>query len=177
MTREPQWYVVRTKPRREEYAQEQLLRRGVQTFLPRILEPLAAKPDPTIGPLFPGYLFAQIDLLAQYTSVIWAPGVRSFVAFGEVPAAVDPEVVTFLQERCGPEGILRVIPTFNDGDVVRVTRGPLGGLVGVVQGVGSGAQRVRVLMDLLQRRTQVSVPSRLLEHIDRERAPISMGAA
>ena len=32
-----QWYVVRSKPRREEYAQGQLVRRGVETFLPRIL--------------------------------------------------------------------------------------------------------------------------------------------
>jgi transcriptional antiterminator RfaH len=160
-----EWYVVRSKPRREEYAQDQLLRRGVETFLPRILEPLRGNVDPAVGPLFPGYLFARIDLLSQYNSVIWAPGVRSFVAFGDVPASVDPAVVEFLQERCGPEGVLRIMPRFQDGDVVRVTRGPLGGLVGVVQGHVSGQCRVRVLMELLRRRTQVSVPSQLLEHV------------
>ena len=40
MIGEREWYVVRSKPRREEYAQDQLLRRGVETFLPRIIEPL-----------------------------------------------------------------------------------------------------------------------------------------
>ena len=160
-----EWYVVRSKPRREEYAQDQLLRRGVETFLPRIVEPLRGHAEPVIGPLFPGYLFARVDLLSQYNSVIWAPGVRRFVAFGDVPAAVDPAVVEFLQERCGPEGVVRVVPTFHDGDLVRVTRGPLGGLVGVVQGQVSGQCRVRVLMELLRRRTQVSVPSQLLEHV------------
>jgi transcriptional antiterminator RfaH len=160
------WYAVRSKPRREQYAQEQLIRRGVETFLPRILEPLRGDDDPVVGPLFPGYLFARIDLLSQYTSVIWAPGVRGFVAFGDVPAAVDPAVIEFLQERCGEEGIVRIVPTFHDGDLVRVTRGPLGGLVGVVQGQVSGQCRVRVLMELLRRHTQVSVPMRLLEHVE-----------
>jgi transcriptional antiterminator RfaH len=159
------WYVVRSKPRREEYAQGQLLRRGVETFLPRILEPLRGHAEPVVGPLFPGYLFAHVDLLSQYNSVIWAPGVRSFVAFGDVPVALDPAVVTFLQDRCGPEGVVRMVTTFHDGDLVRVTRGPLGGLVGVVEGHVSGQARVRVLMELLRRRTQVSVPSQLLEHV------------
>jgi len=165
MMRRRQWYVVRSKPRREEYAQDQLLRRGVETFLPRIVEPLHGRAEPAAGPLFPGYLFARIDLLTQFNSVIWAPGVRNFVAFGDMPAALDPAVVEFLQERCGPEGVLRVVRTFHDGDVVRVTRGPLGGLVGIVQGRVSGPRRVRVLMELLRRRTQVSVPSQLLEHV------------
>jgi transcriptional antiterminator RfaH len=159
------WYVVRSKPRREQYAQGQLLRRGVETFLPRILEPLRGHAEPVVGPLFPGYLFARIDLLTQYNQVIWAPGVRNFVAFGDVPVALDTAVVEFLQERCGPEGVLRVVQTFHDGDLVRVTRGPLGGLVGIVQGHVSGQCRVRVLMELLRRRTQVSVPSQLLEHV------------
>ena len=159
-----QWYVVRSKPRREEYAQGQLLRRGVETFLPRIVEAVHER-EPVIGPLFPGYLFACVDLLAQYNSVIWAPGVRGFVAFGDTPAAVAPEVVDFLQERCGPGGVVRMLPTFHDGDMVRVIRGPLGGLVGIVQGRVSGQCRVRVLMELLRRRTQVSVPSQLLEHV------------
>ena len=161
-----QWYVVRSKPRREEYAQGHLLRRGVETFLPRIVEAVSGRSDPLIGPLFPGYLFARVDLLAQYNSVIWSPGVRGFVAFGEVPAAVAPEVVEFIQERCGPGGVVRVVPTFHDGDVVRVIRGPLGGLIGVVQGHVSGQCRVRVLMELLRQRTQVSVPSQLLEHVE-----------
>ena len=160
-----EWYVVRSKPRREEYAQGQLLRRGVETFLPRILEASGPRLEPTVGPLFPGYLFARIDLLSQYNSVIWAPGVRNFVAFGEVPAAMDPAVVSFLRERCGDEGVVRVVRTVQDGEVVRIVRCPLGGLVGVVQGEVSGQARVRVLMELLRRRTQVSVPVQIVEHV------------
>ena len=159
-----EWFVVRTKPKREGYAQEQLSRRGVDTFLPRILEPGRTTSEPIIGPLFPGYLFANISLATQYTRVIWAPGVRSLVAFGDVPSPVDSDVIHFLQERCGEEGIVRAIPSFEDGDAVRVKSGPLAGLVGVVQGQVSGRCRVRVLMELLRRRTHVTVPIQMLEH-------------
>jgi len=159
----PEWYVVRTKPRREAYAQGQLARRGVETFLPRILEMTRSGAEPVAGPLFPGYLFARVRLASQYTRVLWSPGVRGFVAFGDVPCPVDDEVVDFIQRRCGAEGIVRAAAAFQDGDVVRVRRGPLGGLLGVVQGQVSGQCRVRVLMEILRRRTQVSVPVELLE--------------
>ena len=59
----PEWYVVRSKPRREEYAQDQLVRRGVETFLPRIVEPGARAASRSSVRCFPGYLFARIDLL------------------------------------------------------------------------------------------------------------------
>ena len=165
MDEKREWYVVRIKPRREEYAQDQLVRRDVETFLPRILWPGRLRPEPMIGPLFPGYLFARIDLRMQFTTVIWTPGVHSLVVFGDTPDPVDADVIGFLQRRCGAEGILRVLPTFNEGDSVRVKYGPLGGLVGVVHGAMSGRCRVQVLMELLRRRTQVSVPMQLLEHV------------
>ena len=166
MTRDAQWYVVRSKPRREEFAQVQLIRRGVETFLPRIVEHRArSRVEPVIVPLFPGYLFARIDLVAQYTSVIWAPGVSSMVAFGDIPVPVEDEVIEFLQQRCEGRGLVMTTPHFETGDEVRVVDGPLAGLHGIVQGHASGQTRVRVLMELLRRRTQVSVPMELLESV------------
>lgn len=158
------WYVVRSKPRREQYAQDQLIRRGVETFLPRIVERQRGA-QPSVGPLFPGYLFARIHLESQYTSVIWAPGVHNMVAFGDVPTPVEREVVDFLVERCGKEGVVRCLPTFAEGDLVRVVGGPLEGLRGVVQRGCSGRERVRVLMELLRRRTEVTLPAAVLERM------------
>jgi transcriptional antiterminator RfaH len=140
------------------------VRRGVETFLPRILEPSRSRDEPVVGPLFPGYLFARLDLSTQYTRVVWTPGVRSLVAFGDVPTPVDSDVVDYIQHRCGTEGIVRALPTFHEGDCVRVKRGPLEGLVGVVDGRVSAQRRVQVLMELLRRRTRVTVPVEMLEH-------------
>jgi len=159
-----QWYVVRSKPRREQYAQEQLARRGIQTFLPRILEPSRGRLEPVVGPLFPGYLFAYLCLASQYARVVWTPGVRYLVAFGEEPTAVDPQVIDFIEQRCGPEGIVWALPTFHEGDCVRVKTGPFEGLIGIVDGRVSAQRRVQVLMELLRRQTRVTVPVEMLEH-------------
>ncbi len=160
-----QWFVVSTKVRREQYAQEQLQRRGVETFLPRILEPGRLRGKPTIAPLFPGYLFVRLDLAQQYFSVVWAPGVRKFIGFGALPCAVDDVVIDFLQVRMGTEGIVRALPVFKQGDLVRITHGPFEGLVGIIEHPVSGHGRVRVLMELLRRQTRVEVPQQIVERI------------
>ncbi len=159
------WYVVRSKPRREQFAQGQLIRRGVETFLPRIAERGRVRGGSGISPLFPGYLFARIELATQYAAVVWTPGVHSMVTFGDVPVPVDSEVVEFLQRRCEEHGLIVAIPRFETGDEVRVVDGPLVGLRGIVEEHVCGRTRVRVLMELLRRRTQVTLPMELLESV------------
>lgn len=156
----PAWYVISTKARREQFAQDQLGRRAVETFLPRILEP-----GRVVAPLFPGYLFCRIDLEQQYFNVVWTPGVRKFVGFGALPCPVDDAVVDFLCARVGQEGILRPLPAFKEGDVVRIKHGPFEGLVGIIEHPGCGQGRVRVLMELLRRQTRVDVPQQIIERV------------
>lgn len=156
----PAWYVISTKARREQFAQDQLNRRSVETFLPRILEP-----GRVVAPLFPSYLFCRIDLERQYFNVVWTPGVRKFVGFGALPCPVDDAVVDFLCARVGQEGILRPLPAFKEGDVVRIKHGPFEGLVGIIEHPGCGQGRVRVLMELLRRQTRVDVPQQIIERV------------
>jgi transcription elongation factor/antiterminator RfaH len=160
-----QWFVVRTKARREQYAQDQLLRRGVETFLPRILKPGRPQLKPLIEPLFPGYLFVHIELDEQYFDVVWTPGVGRFIGFGALPCPVDDAVIGFLYVRGGQDGIVRVEPVFKEGDVVRVTHGPFEGLIGIIENPGCGRGRVRVLMELLRRQTRVEVPQGMIERV------------
>jgi transcription elongation factor/antiterminator RfaH len=160
-----QWFVVSTKARREQFAQDQLLRRGVETFLPRILTPARFRLKPLIAPLFPGYLFVHIELDEQFFDVVWTPGVGRFIGFGALPCPVDDAVIGFLYARAGQEGIVRVEPVFKEGDVVRVTHGPFEGLIGIIENPGCGRGRVRVLMELLRRQTRVEVPQHIIERV------------
>jgi transcriptional antiterminator RfaH len=159
------WYVISTKPRREQFAQEQLGRRAVETFLPRILEPPRNGITPVVAPLFPSYLFVRIDLEQQYFDVVWTPGVRKFIGFETLPCPVDDAVIDFLCARVGHEGILRPLPSFKQGDVVRIKHGPFEGLVGIIEQPGCGRGRVRVLMELLRRQTRVDVPQQIIERV------------
>jgi transcriptional antiterminator RfaH len=153
-----EWFVVRTKPRKEECAVRNLIRRRVEVFFPRILEPVGWGNDWTTVPLFPGYLFVQIVLHSAYHSVIWTPGVKSFVSFGEIPTPVQAGIVNFLRHEGGEDGVIRPAPRFHAGDMVRIKRGPFAGLMGIIEKPCPERGRIRVLMDFLRRGTSVELP-------------------
>ena len=159
------WFVVHTKVRKESYAQWQLERRGVRTFLPWIQRPSRVTLDDVTLPLFPGYLFAHVSLAEQYWNVVWSPGVHKIVGFGDAPSPIDDSVIDFLRARAGHDGVVRMFPVFREGDRVRIKQGPLAGLIGIIENPCSGRGRVRVLMELLRRETRVEVPERLLDHV------------
>ncbi len=158
-----QWYVVRTKSRKEEHAEHELERRGVAVFLPRVLEPGRA-PD-EVAPLFPGYLFVHVELAAQYYRVVWTPGVRHFVAFGAVPTPVPEEVVRLIRARAGAAGVIRPETALRAGDRVQIRSGPLAGLVAVIQRPCSAPGRVQVLLDFLRHGASMDIPVGLVARV------------
>jgi len=156
-----QWYVVRTKVRKEDFAVQQLEQRGVNVFLPRILE----YGRDQIGPLFPGYLFVHIGLVEQYYRVVWTPGVRSFIAFGAVPTPVHDSVIRLIAASAGEGGIIRPLAAFKPGDRVQIRSGPLAGLVAVIEQPCSQRGRVKILLDFLRQGASVELPVALVDRV------------
>ncbi len=155
------WYLARSKARKEDYAVQQLERRGVRVFLPRILE----WGRDEVAPLFPGYLFVHIALLEQYYHVVWTPGVRSFVAFGATPTPVQDSVISFIAASAGEGGVIRPLAPFRAGDRVQIRSGLLAGLVAVVQRPCSGRGRVQILLDFLRQGATVELPVGLVDRV------------
>ena len=159
---EPAWYVVATKLRRERFAVDQLTQRRVEAFLPRLaIERRGAR---IVRPLFPGYLFARLDLPREWARVVWTPGVRRLVTFeGDAPP-VPADAIAFLRGQAGADGVIvarpRPLPV---GHRVRVTDGPLAGLVGIIENPPDARGRVSVLMDILRTQTRVSIDVGWLE--------------
>jgi len=155
---QPEWFVVRGKARKEALALRSLERRGVAAFYPRILEPVGWANDWATVPLFPGYLFVKIALQLAYHTVIWTPGIKGFVSFGEMPTAIAPGIINFLQQQVGSDGIIRPDCTFRVGDRVRIKRGPFAGLIAIIEKPCPERGRIRVLMDFLRAGTSVEIP-------------------
>ena len=153
-----EWFVVRTKPRKEECAAENLARRGIEVFFPRIREPIGWGSGWATVALFPGYVFVWIGLHSDYYAVIWMPGVKGFVAFGAIPAAVQPGIIDFLRREAGDYGIIRPALRFRAGDSVRIKRGPFVGLIGIIEKPCPERGRIRVLMDFLRQGTAIELP-------------------
>jgi len=153
-----EWFVVRSKPRKENCAVQNLVRRGIEVFFPRILEPIGWATDWTTVPLFPGYLFVRIDLSSVYYTVVWTPGVKGFVSFGDIPTPIQPGIVHFFQEEAGEDGVIRSVQRYHAGQSVRIKRGPFAGLIGIIEKPCAAPGRIRVLMDFLRRDTAVELP-------------------
>ncbi len=152
------WYVVYTKPRKEEFAEFCLRLRGVEVFLPRLLFPKSLRKRKRVVPLFPNYLFTRIYNPDQYHCVLWTPGVKRFVSFNGAPAPLDDSVVTFLMQRASPDGVIMAHSNLSIGQEVEITGGPFEGLIGIIQEAPGAKGRVNILMTLLSRQVKVEVP-------------------
>jgi transcriptional antiterminator RfaH len=159
------WYVIYTKPRSEDVAREELERKEVPVFLPRIryVSFQRHRTHESIEPLFPNYLFARFTVPEEYYYVKWTRGVKRVLGNGHTPVPLDDSIVIFLKEKTNEKGLIQ--PEFNlkYGDRVRVRQGPLQGLWGIVQGHVDAKGRVRVLMDILRSGAVVELPYSFVE--------------
>lgn len=160
------WLLLRTKPRQERGVAESLLARGVQGYLPRLLEPrthLRAPLGPV--PLFPSYVFARCVARDRWAAVNYCPGAIGVVRFGGLVAAVEDEVVAGLVDREGDRGYLvprEIRHEPRAGARARVVAGPLRGFEGVVTRYLPAKDRVRLLLSLVSGVRNVELDARHL---------------
>lgn len=149
------WYVMHSKPNKEEFLYEQLLSRNINAYYPRIkvqpINPRARKRKP----YFPGYLFIKADLADLGTSALrWIPGALGLVDFGNDPASVPDDLLLAIQEKVehfnAPGKYLS--EEFRSGEVVTIETGPLAGYRAIFDARLPGNERVRVLLQLLSDR-------------------------
>ena len=153
-----QWFVVYSKPQKEDFAQVHLKQKGVEVFFPRLALPRSSQRRKLVIPLFPSYLFVRIDLWTQYYAVLWAPGVKNFVSFNDTPAPLEDGVAEYLLQGANGDGIIEAHCNLKVGQEVQIRGGSFDGLVGLLQNTPDARGRVKVLMRLLNREIKVEVP-------------------
>jgi transcriptional antiterminator RfaH len=159
---EKRWYAVYSKPQKEEFAEFSLQQRGLEVFLPKLLFPRTLKKHKQVIPLFPSYLFTRIDEARQYDAVIWAPGVSRVVSFNGTPAPIDDDAIAYLRAAGSRDGLIPARSDLQKGQEVQITDGPFSGLAGIIQDPPGAKDRVRILMNLLNRDVNVEVPLRFV---------------
>lgn len=156
---QPRWYVVQTQANAENKAVAHLARQGFATYLPRYLKRRrhARRIDVVGVPLFPRYLFVQINMAVQrWRSIYSTVGVSRLVSNGEFPAPVPEQVVSLLKSREDAKGFIQLDykPPFRAGDRVRILEGVFYDFLGLYEGM-SDRDRVAILLDLLGRKVRV----------------------
>ena len=149
------WYVMQSKPNREEALYSELLVRDVYVFFPRIrvnpVNPRAKK----IKAYFPGYLFVQVDLEKVGLSFLqYMPFAKGMVSFDREPAIVPDSLIQAIQQRIEKVNLSggQEFSDLEKGVRVYVHDGPFAGYEAIFDMRLPGTERVRVLIELLSKR-------------------------
>lgn len=140
------WFVVASQPKAERRAHAALHLKGYQPYLPLITVRLPNRHYKT-GPLFPGYLFVNLDPAKPWYPIRYAPGVFCLLTVSEVPTPCPPGVVEAIQ--AGDE--LRSIPTpqqslWRPGMPCSLAIGPFAGHHAVITQIGRDMATVAMVV-------------------------------
>ena len=167
-----QWIVVRSKPRAEKVAFDQLMKKGIEVYLP-LVKKRQKWSDRKVWvelPLFSSYLFAKVEL-KNSIYILQTHGVSSIVKFNGTVATVQESVLNSI--RWALEGGYELEPMeyFFQGDKVEVIEGPMKGTIGVVVEL-KGEERLVLKIDALQQAVSVHIDTKILQSVDKKRASI-----
>ena len=158
------WHVAVIRRREENALLTRLSQLEIETFSPRIL--VSQRHRRQMEPLFPGYLFCQIDSEdASWPQVRWAKGLKYFLGSHEAHTLVYPEVVEEIRARVDRWNDGGWANAFMPGERIRVTSGALEGLDGLFQHYLPAKERCQVLFSLVGRWIPVAVEIRDLESV------------
>ena len=155
------WYVAQTQVHAEERARANLERQGFHTYLPsyRRERRHARRREVVRAPLFPGYVFVQLDLdSAPWRAINGTLGINYLICHGEHPAALPEGTVENLAARENEEGLIVPQPqAFQKGETLRIVSGALADCWGLFDKMAD-RDRVILLLDLLGRKVRVQAP-------------------
>ena len=138
------WYLLKTKPRQEIIAKQNLKNQGYGSFCPIV------KINNRLVVLFPGYLFVQLNEKTQNWSPINSTkGVSHFVKFGLNFAKVPTSVIEFIKtNQHTTTEKLKNLYKFKPGDKVQISDGALKNYMAIFKSYKPD-ERVILLINLL----------------------------
>ncbi len=150
------WVLIYTKAKEEKKANYNLLNQGFKTFLPLIAPTNKNNDFKSLVPLFPRYLFAQVNLeLDNLTSIKSSYGVSHIVMFSDKLTFIPNNVIKLIQDKLDKEDVYKedvAAVDYHKGDTVSITEGPFAGLDAIFLSKKS-KDRVRLLLKLLNTST------------------------
>jgi transcriptional antiterminator RfaH len=165
------WYAIHTHAKEEDRAANNLIAWKVETFNPKIRErrvnPFTGASTYEKKPLFPRYIFARFDAGSMLSKICFTRGVRRVVGFGNGPVPVEDEIIQFIKEQAGQDGLIQLGDELKRGDLVTVKDGLLGELSGIFEREIQGTDRVKILLNAINYQASIVIPK---EHVRKQTA-------
>lgn len=157
------WYAVYLNARHEKHVTKQLEDRCIDNFLPtyRSVRRWKDRRKELDLPLFPGYVFvyfAECDRLR----VLQVPGVVRLVSFNGRPAPLENQEIDSLRNALATGVYAEPHPYLKVGRRVRINRGPLAGMEGILVRK-KDTFRVVISLDLIMRSVATEVQTTDIE--------------
>jgi transcription antitermination factor NusG len=159
------WYVAYTCSNHEKCVAEQLNRRDIEHFLP-LYETVRKWKDRSKRmelPLFPSYIFIRFPL-AERLRVLEIPSVVRLIGFNGPPLPLPDGDIQLLRSAVQKRVSLEPHPFLTVGRRVRITRGTLAGLEGMLTRK-KGLLRLVISIELIHRSAMIEVDSADVEPI------------
>ena len=153
------WFALNVKSRYERIVAQFLENRGYEWFLPMYTSRRcwSDRIKEVIAPLFPGYLFCRFDIHNRLP-VLVIPGVLNIVGGTKLPTPLETSEIAALQTTVRAGLSREPWPFLHVGDRVRIERGSLAGVEGILLQV-KGRHRLVLSVTLLQRSVAVDIDS------------------
>ena len=160
-----QWYLIQFKPNSYRKAEHHLTNQGFKTFLPmqKTTGRKTSRFVDKLRPLFPGYMFIQLDPeRAPWRKISNTIGVSKIVSFGGKPEPLPPKFVSTLIHRCDYNG--NILPNYNvcKGDSVMLLSSPFANFLATVDKIDR-EKRIWVLLEFMGHKTRLNLPQQHIE--------------
>ena len=153
------WFALSVKSRFEKSVANFLANRGYESFLPlyKARRQWSDRIKETEVPLFPGYLFCRFDIHNRLP-ILMIPGVQHVVGGAQLPAPIDDNEMSALRTVIHAGLSRQPWPFLQIGDRVKIERGSLAGVEGILLQI-KGRHRLVLSVSLLQRSVAVDIDS------------------
>jgi len=154
------WYVLRSKPGKENFLYRYICSEDVECFYPCIRVNPVNPRSQKVKPFFPGYMFVYSNLReVGMNRFRWLPHSFGLVWFGNVPAEVPENLIRGIKDTVSQiqDASGETLHGLRPGDRVLIEDGPFAGYRGVFDTRLSGHDRVCVLLTMLQDNRELSI--------------------
>lgn len=168
------WWALYTQHQHEKTVADILLTKGFDVFLPLYESVRRWKDRRKVLhlPLFPGYVFVREKPTGRL-HVLTTPGVHMILCQGDNVATIPEEEIEAIRRTIDGDFIVEPHPFLKCGERVRVTRGALGGVEGILIRKRSGFRLV-LSVDMLAQSVAVEIDATDVEPVNARSAPGSL---
>lgn len=127
------WYALWTRSRHEKYVRDELSGQGIEPLLPvvkRVHQWKDRRKEVTV-PLFPGYCFARFAW-KDHLLILRAPGVVRVIGSSGKPEPIPDHEIEAIKRLMSTILPYDAYPYLREGMRVRIIRGPLEGVEGIL---------------------------------------------